>query len=89
LAHLCAARRQLASAELLRLLGREGTDANRRSILRTLRRLERRGLVRIARLPGRGHGPIAATAVEGAEGELYGRDLHRAREQNEEADHAC
>ncbi len=87
LAHLCASRRALTSGELLALLGREGTDATRRSLLRTLRRLERRGLARLERLPGRGHGSIAAVAAEGAAGQLYGADLHRARRQKED-DHA-
>ena len=84
LAHLCASRRALTSDELLALVGREATDVTRRSVLRTLRRLENRGLVRLERLPGRGHGLIAATAAEGAELELYGADLQRARQQTEE-----
>jgi hypothetical protein len=79
LTHLCASRRQLTSGELLDLLEREATDSSTRSMIRTLRRLERRGLVRLERLPGRGQGLIAAAAVEGAEGELYGADLARLR----------
>jgi hypothetical protein len=78
-AHLCASRRRLTSDELLVLIGRETTRSARVSMLRTLDRLERRGLVHLERLPGRGHGAIAATAAKGAELELYGADLARAR----------
>jgi hypothetical protein len=86
LAYLVAFDRPLTSSELLELEGRKETKSARVSILRTLRRLELRGLVRLERLPGRGRGRIAATAAAGARGELYGADLQRARQRREEED---
>jgi len=68
------------TGELLPMLGETATDSSRRSLLRALRLLERRGLVTLERVPsGRGgHPRVLAAAGAGARDELYGADLQRA-----------
>ena len=82
LALLHVARRPLEAGELLALLGDEPTPSSRRSLLRALRLLADRGLVELERRPSPrgGHPRLFASAVPGAEGELRGRDLQRARD---------
>ncbi len=81
LALLVTEKRSLdVTAELLPALGLEPTDSSRRSMLRALRLLERRGLVTLERVPsGRGGWPrLLATARPGARGELTGAELQRS-----------
>jgi hypothetical protein len=82
LAVLVASKRSLdVTGELLPALGLEPTDVTRRSMLRALRLLERRGLVTLDRVPAErgGHPRLLASARAGARGELRGGDLQRAR----------
>lgn len=69
------------TAELLPMLGDDPTDSSRRSLLRALRLLDGRGLVTLERVPSqRGGWPrLLAAARPGAQGELLGGDLQRAR----------
>lgn len=68
------------TSELLPLLGVSASDSTRRSLLRALRLLERRGLVSLERVPSeRGGWPrLIAAARPGARGELFAADLQRA-----------
>lgn len=63
------------------ILGAPDTRSARVSLLQAVRSLERRGLVTIDTEPDPrgGWGRILATARPGAEGELTGTDLQRAR----------
>jgi hypothetical protein len=68
-----------ATRELGPLFGSPASDSGRRSLLRALRLLERRGLVRLERRPASGGGrTVFAAANAGAKGELTGAELWRA-----------
>jgi hypothetical protein len=67
--------------EATEILGETDTRSARVSLIRAARSLERRGLVKVERIPDPrgGWGKILVSALGGAEGELTGADLQRAR----------
>jgi hypothetical protein len=82
LALLVVAKRPLdLMGEATEILGEPDSRSARVSLIRAARSLERRGLVKVERDPVRrgGWGRILVSAVDGAEGELTGADLQRAR----------
>ena len=82
LALLVAQKRSLdVTSELLPELGLDANEVSRRSMLRALRLLERRGLVTLERAPSpRGGWPrMIASARSGAYGELTGAEVQRAK----------
>jgi len=80
LATLVVAKRPLdATRELGPLVGMPATDSGRRSLLRAVRLLAKRGLVTITREPGRQGWPaVMVEATPGAVGELRAPDWQRA-----------
>ena len=67
--------------EATEILGEPDTRSARVSLRRAARSLERRGLVKVERTPDAkgGWGKMLVSALNGAEGELTGADLQRAR----------